>query len=154
MTLNCRFSLDFDLMVGRTKPAPGGRGNPAGPRSHCPRTLSVSQTLPLLHVLNQFLCVRQVRHLQETGLSRQTASQRFKLEWQGLAHLAGSTPAGSLPSVYDSREKFVHFGLAQPYRARLISRINLCQNVRHNLKAFPWFYASETPIFKKPYERF
>jgi hypothetical protein len=34
-------------------------------------------------------------------------------EWQGLTHLAGSTPAGSLPCFYDSREKFVYFGLAQ-----------------------------------------
>ncbi len=41
-------------------------------------------------------------------------------EWQGLAHLAGSTPAGSLPCFYDSREKFVHFGSAQPGRARLV----------------------------------
>ncbi len=34
-------------MVGRTNPAPGGRGIPVGPRSHCPGSLSVSQPLPL-----------------------------------------------------------------------------------------------------------
>jgi hypothetical protein len=79
-------------------------------------------------------------------------------EWQGLAHLAGSTPAGSLPCLYDSREKFVHFGLAQPGRARLVQASAcrghnsdfekiLCQNVRHDLEAFRRFYASETPIF-------
>ena len=79
--------------------------------------------------------------------------------WQGLAHLTGSPPAGSLPCFYDSRKKFVHFGLAQPGRARLVrahacrgqnsdfEKI-LCQNVRHNLEAFWRFYASETPILK------
>ncbi len=69
-------------------------------------------------------------------------------------------PAGSLPCFYDSREKFVHFGSAQPGRARLVraracrgqnsdfEKI-LCQNVRHNLEAFRRFFASETPIFKE-----
>ncbi len=46
--------------------------------------------------------------------------------WQGLAHLAGSTPAGSLLCLYDSREKFVHFGSAQPGRAQLV-RARTCR---------------------------
>ncbi len=54
-------------------------------------------------------------------------------EWQGLAHLAGSTPAGSLPSFYDSREKFVHFGLAQPGRARLF-RARACRGQNSDFK--------------------
>jgi hypothetical protein len=85
--------------------------------------------------------------------------------WQNLAHLAGSTPAGSHPSFYDSREKFVCFGSAQPGRALLVLarachgqssnfEENLCQNVRHILEAFQRFYASETPIFKKPVRTF
>jgi hypothetical protein len=47
-------------------------------------------------------------------------------EWQGLANLAGSVPAGTLLCFYDSREKFVHFCLAQPGRARLV-RARACR---------------------------
>jgi hypothetical protein len=185
-------------VVGRTNPASCGRGTPAGPRSHGPRSLSVSQPLPLLHVLNQFRGVRQVSHQQY--LRHRNGGKQPKSRWQlplfsrespfltplprflagnwlfpgadgftmvygtsgcqGLAHLPGSPTAGSLPCFYDSREKFVHFASATPGRARLVraracrgqnsdfEKI-LCQNIRHDLEAFRWFYASETPIFKK-----
>jgi hypothetical protein len=48
--------------------------------------------------------------------------------WQleGLAHLTGSPPAGSLPCFNDSREKLVHFGSAQHGRTRLV-RAHACR---------------------------
>ncbi len=84
--------------------------------------------------------------LRDVGMARPSSSPR-------------QPRAGSLPCFYDSREKFVNFGSAQPCRARLVraracrcqnfdfEKI-LCRNVRHDLEAFRRFYASETPIFK------
>ncbi len=56
-------------------------------------------------------------------------------DWQGLAHHAGSPPAGSLPCFYDSREKFVHFGSAQPGRARLV-RARACHGQKSDFEKF------------------
>jgi hypothetical protein len=73
---------------------------------------------------------------QETGSSLgQTASQwsTGRLGRQGLAVLAGSTTAGSLPCFYDSREKFVRFGSVQPGRAQLV-RARACRGQNSNFE--------------------
>ncbi len=58
-------------------------------------------------------------------------------------HSAGRSPASGSGRVWDrgvrgSRWNFENI---------------LCQNVRHDLEAFRWFYASETPIFKKSHRK-
>ncbi len=62
-TIQCLFIVT-SWSLRRPNPAPGGRGTPAGPRSSGPRSLSVSQPLPLLHVLNLSRGVGQVSHQQ------------------------------------------------------------------------------------------
>ncbi len=180
-------SLHCDLVVVK-QDKPRTRRAWHSSRSKVPRSLSVSQPLPLLHVLNLFRGARQVSHQQYlrlrngenqpknrwhlpffsqespflTPLTRFLAgnwlfpgADGFTLVygtsgWQGLAHLPGSPAAGLLPCFHDSREKIVHFGSAQPGRARLVRtracrgqnsdfEKNLCQNVRHDLEAFRWF---------------
>ncbi len=150
-------------MVRRTTPAPGGRGNPAGQR-HGPRSLSVSQPLPLLHVQGLFPGVRQVSHRQYLVL---TASKRREAARKPVAASSFSSRVAVLnPSPTLPRRKLalpmgrrLHNGLrdvgvARPtssrrqhtYRfARLLLRFD---RVRHDLEAFLRFrvYASETPI--------
>ncbi len=64
-TVQCLFIVT-SWSLRRPNPAPGGRGTPAGPRSRGLGSLSVSQPLPLLHVLN--LC---------RGVRRQVSHQQF-----------------------------------------------------------------------------
>ncbi len=62
-TTQCLFIVT-SWSLRRPNPAPCGRGTPAGPRSCSPRSLSVSQPLPLLHVLKLSRGVREVSHRQ------------------------------------------------------------------------------------------
>jgi hypothetical protein len=95
-SLNCTVSLDFDHVVSRANPAPGGRVNPAGQR-HRPRSLSVSQPLPLLHVLIQFLAFGKSAIGSSYGIETGEAAKKPVVASSFFSRVAVLNPSPTLP---------------------------------------------------------